>query len=812
MSFTLMLAALACMTHVGTASAEERTWTLDADFDEGTIVNLNHDPNHDQLQLNDFAQPFRFINIPASSRGTVVRVNTDTGEILGEYRTAPEGRGLSPSRTTVDIRGNVWTANRAEGDENGDDRGSAVKIGIVVGGTRCNRDGSPNPVGDYVKLEPSKLTYNTCVDRNGDGLIRTSKGLGDYLLWPDNGDGEGGANGGDARVQDAEDECILIYQRLPDAPGARHVSVDRQNNVWVAGHPYKPKMFYKLDETTGAIIDKFDARVFGCGGYGGLVSDNNFDNIIGNDILWSASACQKSLLRYDLSTRTGLCIDLPQYPTQDCTSYGLAVDNNGFVWNNLYSDHTITKLNPATAQQLPGFPVPTGGELGRGVAVTADNTIWSANTATHTVSRLDANGNILEIINVGISPTGVSVDYAGKVWVTNLGSNNAMRIDPATNQVDLTVDLGGAGAVGGPAAPYTYSDMTGSLRLGHPPIGFWNVVYDGGCNTLWDRISWNNGQESESENPATNSVIKVEIRVAATKAGLAGEPFQTVTNGADLTGMKGQFIEVRTSFISEAPAGQRDLPVLKDLTVSHHPLDMTVNIPDQKYSFGFAPIDLDDFISFNPAGDWFNDVVWSYSPQPLPAGWSVTIDDNHVATVTGPPNETNGPPSETRDLPITFHADLPWGGDQCGVSDEVVFIANHPPVLCPDMPPPCLWSPNHKGDDKGEEYSDVPLIGYVCDPDGDAVTARILSITSDEPTSKNNGDPAPDADPNCIGTDTAQLRPERDGKGDGRVYMVTFVASDGRGGETTMTLPVRVPHNQTGCNAVDSGQKYDATK
>ena len=118
----------------------------------------------------------------------------------------------------------------------------------------------------------------------------------------------------------------------------------------------------------------------------------------------------------------------------------------------------------------------------------------------------------------------------------------------------------------------------------------------------------------------------------------------------------------------------------------------------------------------------------------------------------------------------------------------------------------CLWSPNHKG------YTPVPLIGYACDPDGDAVTARILSITSDEPTKKNNGDNAPDANPTCIGTDTAQLRPERDGKGDGRVYMVTFVASDGRGGETTMTLPVRVPHNQNGCDAVDSGQKYDATQ
>lgn len=221
-------------------------------------------------------------------------------------------------------------------------------------------------------------------------------------------------------------------------------------------------------------------------------------------------------------------------------------------------------------------------------------------------------------------------------------------------------------------------------------------------------------------------------------------------------------------------------------------LDMTVNVPDQKYSFGFPPFDLDDYISFNPAGNWFNDVVWSTSP--VPAGWNVSIDEEHVVNVTSPPNETN-------DVPITFNAHLAGGGEQCGIYEEVIFIANHPPVLCDAAAFQCLWSPNHKG------YTPVPLTGFVCDPDGDAVTARILSITSDEPVGK---DPY---DASGIGTDTAWLRQERDVHGDGRVYVVTFVASDGRGGETTMTLPARVPHDNSGdCEAVDSGQNYDATQ
>ena len=34
--------------------------------------------------------------VAVSSKGTVVKINTDTGEILGEYRTAPEGQPLNP--------------------------------------------------------------------------------------------------------------------------------------------------------------------------------------------------------------------------------------------------------------------------------------------------------------------------------------------------------------------------------------------------------------------------------------------------------------------------------------------------------------------------------------------------------------------------------------------------------------------------------------------------------------------------------------------------------------------------------------------
>ena len=418
----VLLAMAGISTVMATPPGNPGVYTLDADFDQGTLVNVNHVNVHNQLQLDSKAMPFEFIWVAASARGTIVKIDTVTGKILGEYWSAPDGRGRNPSRTTVDGNGNIWSGNRDEADGNA---GSVIKIGLKENGQ--------------------------CIDRNGNGVIDTSTGLGDIKPWPNTGGPDN--NGG---VSTAEDECILIYQRLPNAPNARHVSVDASNNVWVAGYPGYPTLFHQLDGNTGAILTSFDAASIGCGGYGGLIDSNG--------VLWSASINQDSLLRYSLPGGPGACVPAAQ-------SYGLGIDTNGYIWNARWCYNDILKISPAGVVQ-PGFPLPTGGSCGRGVVVTADNDVWVANSGSDTVTRLDNAGSLKATIAVGITPTGVAVDAAGKVWVTNYSSNSAMRIDPSTNTVDLTVNLG----VG--AGPYNYSDMTGSTLITPPKTGTWTVVHD----------------------------------------------------------------------------------------------------------------------------------------------------------------------------------------------------------------------------------------------------------------------------------------------------------------------------------------------
>ena len=57
------------------------------------------------------------------------------------------------------------------------------------------------------------------------------------------------------------------------------------------------------------------------------------------------------------------------------------------------------------------------------------------------------------------------------------------------------------------------------------------------------------------------------------------------------------------------------------------------------------------------------------------------------------------------------------------------------------------------------------------------MTVTITSIIDDEGSE-------PD-DVGGIGTSIAQVRASRDGEGDGRVYIVSFTASDGNGGQTS---------------------------
>jgi len=130
---------------------------------------------------------------------------------------------------------------------------------------------------------------------------------------------------------------------------------------------------------------------------------------------------------------------------------------------------------------------------------------------------------------------------------------------------------------------------------------------------------------------------------------------------------------------------------------------------------------------------------------------------------------------------------------------------NAPPVCSTAMPvPEELWPVNH-------EFVPVSIMG-VTDPDGDAVMVTIDSIYQDEPVlGSGSGNTAPDGD--GVGTDTAWLRAERAGGGNGRAYHVFFTADDGNYNSCSGEVIVYVPKSQGKYSPrIDDGALYDSTQ
>ena len=118
---------------------------------------------------------------------------------------------------------------------------------------------------------------------------------------------------------------------------------------------------------------------------------------------------------------------------------------------------------------------------------------------------------------------------------------------------------------------------------------------------------------------------------------------------------------------------------------------------------------------------------------------------------------------------------------------------------------PVLWPPNHK-------LEPVEIEG-VTDPDGDPISITAYAITQDEALDANgDGETCADGD---IQDGQAYVRSERTGDpenpGNGRVYVISFVAVDSRGGKCSGQVTVCVPHDMGQSDiCVDDGQAYDS--
>jgi hypothetical protein len=136
-------------------------------------------------------------------------------------------------------------------------------------------------------------------------------------------------------------------------------------------------------------------------------------------------------------------------------------------------------------------------------------------------------------------------------------------------------------------------------------------------------------------------------------------------------------------------------------------------------------------------------------------------------------------------------------GGSAGSGDCHVTVTPGPMLL--------LWPPNHKY--HVLHLSDCANVTDSCagaSGNGADTTGRITAMSSDEPEN-SIGDGNTMNDMVILGPSSFEVRAEREGTSNGRVYTIHFDVTDSSGAITHASCQVGVPHDQSGAPPIDDG-------
>jgi uncharacterized repeat protein (TIGR01451 family) len=486
------------------AAGTNQTYNSSDDFNNGTYNNVNG--SGDKLELSNSTNPaHNYIWVPNTNQGTVSKVDVRTGQEVARYRTSPQGNA-HPSRTVVDSNGNCWAANYQTG--------TVVKIGLLEN-------------GGYI-------------DRNNDGTIQTSRDLD-----------HNGVITGSELLDWGKDECVLYetvfipghegtyvpgtykggYANNWANPGPLALALDSNNNVWVGC--YELKKYFCLDGASCQILKTIDVSPAGHTPYGAVIDKNG--------IIWSAAGPNNNILSLNTKTSSYTRINLPHW------TYGVALDGNNHLFVTGYVNSRISRINTLTGGVDWTKTAPYGA---RGVMVTEDGDVWTANLESDTVTRFSNDGILKATIQTGKGPSALSVDSEGNVWAVDHNDVYIHRINPAINGVDFSKMIVSGTHVG-------YSTMTAPTSKVYDK-GTWTVIHDSLTdNAYWATISWNSHQPKGT---------KVTVRVRSSNDKTNWSNWEPANNGLNLKlTPNGRYLEVEVTL---EKFNSTQSPVVYDVTVN----------------------------------------------------------------------------------------------------------------------------------------------------------------------------------------------------------------------------------------------------
>jgi streptogramin lyase len=451
--------------------------TAAGELDGGAQVVPANDPENPTgragVSLSKDSTFLPYLWVVNNNQHSVSKFNTQTGLEEARYWV-----GLQASRTALDLQGNAYVTGRNDG--------RVTKI--------------------FAREED-------CVDRNGDGIIQTSRR---------------DVNGNVALVNNQAnplaDECVAFSQVInPNFPSARGVTTDSSGTVWI-GYSAQNGGIQSLDPFTlqiGPTYPTINIPVFAPDAQGVLVAtgatatypNQSLGQVYGlvadsRGYVYAVSLNFDGIARFNTMTR--------QWDMMirgfDCRLYGVTVDASDRIWSGCTNTTGGMVMYDPTQNGVfrvgfPANPAPSQGATApvifqrltsatttgaqqcpscrSGMRITALTTepatgdIWTALFTQRFVGRLrvapnlaDSTWQYISVPQAGTGMRGIGFDPTGFAWYLDPDQRPIFKLDPNTASVVGSFDVGSGGH-------YGYSDFSGSLLFSFTaPRGTWSYRFD----------------------------------------------------------------------------------------------------------------------------------------------------------------------------------------------------------------------------------------------------------------------------------------------------------------------------------------------
>jgi YVTN family beta-propeller protein len=147
---------------------------------------------------------------------------------------------------------------------------------------------------------------------------------------------------------------------------------------------------------------------------------------------------------------------------------GLAV-GAGAVWVSRGSDGAVVRIDPATNRVVATIPVgPAPGAM-----TVAGGVLW-VSLPEHGLGRIDPASNRSTVVRVPGCCAGELAAGKGALWVANRGDDTLVRVDPATGRVAARILL-----------PKTTEQRPHQVAVGDGAVWVTSAARRGAANLLW---------------------------------------------------------------------------------------------------------------------------------------------------------------------------------------------------------------------------------------------------------------------------------------------------------------------------------------